>query len=81
MAIAAWEHAVSSGVVGPRPANSSCYVSPPTTPSRASARNPGSYMLTALPSQVLTMSRTHVKLAPVPTMRLQPLVSPLSYVH
>ena len=38
-AISAWEHAVSSGVVGPCPANSRCYVSPPTTPSRSSARN------------------------------------------
>jgi hypothetical protein len=36
MAIAVWDHAVSSGVMGPRPANSSRYVSPPTTPSRAS---------------------------------------------
>jgi hypothetical protein len=34
MAIAAWEHAVSSGVVGPRPANSRHNLSPPTTPSR-----------------------------------------------
>ena len=41
MAIAAWDHAVSSGVVGPRPANSNRYASPPSTPSRASARNPG----------------------------------------
>ena len=38
MAIAAWDHAVSSGVVGPCPANSRHNVSPPTTPSRT--RNP-----------------------------------------
>ena len=39
MAIAAWEHAVSSGVVGPRPVNSRHTVSTPTTPSRYRAHS------------------------------------------
>lgn len=38
MAIAAWDRAISSGVVGPLPANSRRNVSPPSTPSRT--RNP-----------------------------------------
>lgn len=63
MAIAAWDHAVSSGVVGPRPANSNRYASPPSTPSRASARNPGLSSAHSVTDSCETCSRNNA--APV----------------